>query len=139
MERRKRLFGTMALLACILVLPACGEGQREDGILTYAALNPVSAAVQRSIDNFNKSHTDIQIEIRDYSDDGGLDRLRTELILGKVPDIMEMHYLGKSPDRTENNKDPDPRSGNITSWKHQYNDILTRTADEYWMPYRQMA
>ncbi|MCI8943077.1 MAG: hypothetical protein HFF71_08665, partial [Oscillospiraceae bacterium] len=84
----------------VLVLPACGENQRppeqDEGVLIYAALNPVSSEVQKSIEFFNNEHTDIQIEIHDYSDEGGLERLQTELVLGKVPDIMEMHYFGKT-------------------------------------------
>lgn len=134
-SRWKRALSFFLLLTCTLSLPACGEGQRpsdKDGVLIYAALNPVSSSVQSSIDAFNKRHTDVQIEIQDYSNDGGLDRLRTELVLGQVPDIMEMHYLGKSDERTE--YDPTKKS-----WKNPYNDVLIRPEDEYWMPYQQMA
>ena len=54
------------------------------------------------------------------------------MVLGQVPDIMEMHYLGKSDERTE--YDPTKKS-----WKNPYNDVLIRPEDEYWMPYQQMA
>ena len=138
----KRLAFFLALPICALVLPACGGDQRppepEDGVLTYAALNPVTSEVQRSVDIFNESHTDVRIEIRDYSDEGGLDRFRIELALGRVPDIMEMHYLGTSPDRTGENNDS-IKDGNTTTWKSHRNSTLKRPKDEYWMPYRQMA
>ena len=132
----------LLLLICALVLSACGENQRpleaEEGVLTYAALNPVTSEVQKSVDRFNENHTDVQIEIRDYSDEGGLDRLRTELVLGKVPDIMEMHYLGTSPSRTGKNNDT-IKTGNTRTWKFTGSSTLERPKDEYWMPYQQMA
>ena len=131
----------LALLA-VLVLPGCGERQlspeQEDGVLIYAALNPVSKSLQNSVDFFNERHEDVRIEIRDYSDEGGRERLQTELVLGQVPDIMEMHYLGQSSDRTGKNSS-DIKSGNTTSWRYTGNSTLRRPADEYWMPYRQMA
>ncbi len=121
----------LAALSCVLVLPACGENQQppeaENDILIYAALNPVSSEVQKSIEFFNNERTDIQIEIHDYSDEGGLERLQTELVLGKVPDIMEMHYWGKAG----------PKVSVVGSYviPGSYADA----ADEHWMPYRVMA
>ncbi len=136
----------LIIWVCILLLTACEAGGEEHvaepkgGVLTYAALNPVTAATQKTVEQFNDTHTDVQIEIRDYSDEGGLDRLRTELVLGQIPDIMEMHYLGKSPSRTGKNNEPEKgRGGNYTSWKTTGNSTLERPADEYWMPYRQMV
>ncbi len=142
-SRWRQLRSLLLILICALVLPACGGDQRppesEDSVLTYAALNPVTSEVQKSVDRFNENHTDVQIEIRDYSGEGGLDRLRTELVLGQVPDIIEMHYLGNSPDRTGKNNDT-IKSGNIKTWKYtNSNSTLKRPKDEYWMPYRQMA
>ena len=129
----KRLVCFLVLLACALVLPACGGDQLppepEEGVLIYAALNPVSKTLQKSVDKFNENHEDVQIEIRDYSDEGGIERLRTELVLGRVPDIMEMHYYGKS--------------GPQLAVDHTLYYVLpgsyTEAADEYWMPYRIMA
>ena len=139
---RKQLRFLLLILICELVLPACGENQfppeAEDSVLTYAALNPVTSEVQKSVNRFNENHTDVQIEIRDYSGEGGLDRLRTELVLGQVPDIMEMHYLGTSPDRTGINNDT-IKSGNTNTWKFTGGSTLERPEDDYWMPYRQMA
>ena len=121
------------LLACVLVLPACGGDQLppepEEGILIYAALNPVSKTLQKSVDKFNENHEDVQIEIRDYSDEGGIERLRTELVLGRVPDIMEMHYYGKSG----------PQVAEDSTFFYVLPGSYTEAADEYWMPYRIMA
>ena len=136
---KKRLF----LLACVLgalVLSACAAGSEDPApdpdvtTLIYAALNPVSGDTQLAMNVFNNSHTDVQIEIRDYSDEGGLERLRTELVLGQVPDIMEMHYFGGSSDRTV-----EVKSGSRASWRFTENSSLDGPEDEYWMPYQQMA
>ena len=120
------------LLICVLVLPACGEHQlppeQEEGVLIYAALNPVSSEIKKSVAVFNNEHTDIQIKIHDYSDEGGLERLQTELVLGRVPDIMEMHYFGKAGPRVA-------AEGSYRVIPGSYADA----ADECWMPYRQMA
>ena len=126
-------YGWFLALLAVLVLPGCGERQlspeQENGVLIYAALNPVSKTLQKSVDKFNENHEDVQIEIRDYSDEGGIERLRTELVLGRVPDIMEMHYYGKS--------------GPQLAVDHTLYYVLpgsyTEAADEYWMPYRIMA
>ncbi|MDE7262715.1 MAG: hypothetical protein K2N78_11755 [Oscillospiraceae bacterium] len=135
-------YGLLLALVCVLVLPACGEDQQspeaEVQVLTYAALNEVSTEIEKSVKLFNKNHTDVQIEIRDYSDEGGLDRLRIEMVLGQIPDIMEMHYFGTDPSRTGRNNS-EIKSMTLTSWKFTGNSTLERMADEYWMPYRQMA
>ena len=123
----------LLFLACVLVLPACGENQlppeSEEGVLIYAALNPVSTELKKSVEKFNKNHEDVQIEIHDYSDEGGLDRLRIELVLGKVPDIMEMHYYGKAG----------PQIGVDYNKYYVIPGNYTEAEDEYWMPYRIMA
>ena len=126
MKRTRKWAGFFFLLAAIL-LTACGEKQDlppepEDGVLTYAALNPVTEELSESIERFNRTHEDVQIEVRDYSDKNGIDRLFTELALGQVPDMMEMHRFGRSKDAAPADL---PYRG--------------RPAGEYWMPYRQMA
>ena len=127
----KKYMWVLALLV-VFLLPACGEDQRpletEDGVLIYAALNPVSSEIKKSVAVFNNEHTDIQIKIHDYSDEGGLERLQTELVLGRVPDIMEMHYFGKAGPRVA-------AEGSYRVIPGSYADA----ADECWMPYRQMA
>ena len=110
-------------LVCVLFLFSCGISQEaEDGVLTYAALNKPSKEVLSSIKDFNEKHPDTPIEILDYSDEFGLERLRTELALGRVPDIIEMYRAGKGDDRVSLSK--------------IYEE---RPEGEYWMPYRQMA
>lgn len=125
-------YGLLLVLLAALVLPACGEHQlppeQEEGVLIYAALNPVSSEIKKSVAVFNNEHTDIQIKIHDYSDEGGLERLQTELVLGRVPDIMEMHYFGKAGPRVA-------AEGSYRVIPGSYADA----ADECWMPYRQMA
>ena len=126
-------YGWLLALLAVFLLPACGGDQLppepEEGVLIYAALNPVSNELKESVQKFNENHPDARIEIRDYSDEGGIERLRTELVLGQVPDIMEMHYYGKS--------------GPQLAVDHTSYYVLpgsyTEAADEYWMPYRIMA
>lgn len=126
------------IASLILVLPACGGDQRppeevqeeHENVLIYAALNPMSQEVKSSIKKFNNTHEDLQIEVHDYSDEGGIERLRTELVLGKVPDIMEMHCYGKE-------------SG-VSAATDPYNALVKPGSysgpdGEYWMPYRQMV
>ena len=126
-------YGWLLALLAVFLLPACGGDQLppepEEGILIYAALNPVSKTLQKSVDKFNENHEDVQIEIRDYSDEGGIERLRTELVLGRVPDIMEMHYYGKSG----------PQVAEDSTFFYVLPGSYTEAADEYWMPYRIMA
>lgn len=118
------------LLAAVVALAACSAGgenqtvdlQMEEGVLIYAALNPTSDELQKTIELFNKSQTDVRIEIRDYSDENGMQRLFTELALGQVPDIMEMHRLG---------------GGKDTAWA--YDSYKDRPEGERWMPYQQMV
>ena len=123
----------LAAVSCVLVLPACGENQNapepDENILIYAALNPVSKELAHSVELFNRDHPDTQIEIHDYSDEGGLKRLQTELVLGKVPDIMEMHYFGKAGPRVA----ADNNSYRVVPGSY------ADAADEHWMPYRVMA
>ena len=114
----------MVLVAVLLA--GCAEKdippKPEDGVLVYAALNPMTEDLEKSITRFNTSHEDVQIEVRDYSDESGVDRLVTELSLGQVPDIMELHRLGDGQDTA-----------------FAYDSYLARPENEYWMPYRQLA
>ncbi len=129
-------YGCLLVLLAALVLPGCGRAggeelppEPEEGVLIYAALNPVSNALEKSVARFNEDHEDVQIEIRDYSDEGGLKRLQTELVLGKVPDIMEMHYFGKAG----------PQVASDNGSYHVIPGLYEEAEDEYWMPYRQMV
>ena len=83
----------LLLLVCALGLSACkfagGEGPaykiRNENALTYAALNPITSRTEGLIKMFNKAHGDIQIEVLDYSDKNGPQRLLLELMAGQVP------------------------------------------------------
>lgn len=152
-ELKKKWIFLLACLLAAFVLPACGAGgkapvegpaegpESEPDVttLTYAALNPISDELTRFVALFNKNHEDVRMEILDYSDEGGLERLRTELVLGQVPDIMEMHYYGKGGSTVG------PSSREYYGGYHPkyYDGIVpgkyTPPADEYWMPYRQMV
>lgn len=64
-------------------------------ILTYATMY-LSYEMRERIIEFNKSQTACRIEIRDYSEfntnddyNAGLTKLNTEIIAGKVPDILD--------------------------------------------------
>ncbi len=120
------------LMVGMLFLTACGDQVRppkaEEGVLTYAALNPITEELNLYIDDFNNSHSDVQIEIRDYSDEHGVERLLTELALGWAPDIMEMYRVG--------GRVGDQRGSDVQYNFYHYKD---HQADNYWMPYRQMA
>lgn len=98
-------------------------------MLIYAALNPVTNELTQSIEKFNEIHTDVQIEIRDYSDEGGRERLQTELVLGKVPDIMELRCYG------EDGKDLLKGVYDVQHLPGSY----TGPEGGYFMPYRQMV
>ena len=125
---RRPLRLPLLLFLLSLFLTACSAGddglppEAEDGVLVYAALNPVSGTLLDSVEKFNKAHTDVQIEIRDYSDENGAQRILTELVLGRVPDIMEMRRLG---------------AGKDTAYSTMGNE--DRPEGEYWMPYRQLV
>ena len=72
---------------------------QERTILTYATMYLDYEMRERIID-FNKSQTQYRIEIRDYSEfntqddyNAGLTKLNTEIIAGKVPDILDTSGL----------------------------------------------
>ena len=120
------------LVTGMLLLAGCGDRVRppkaEEGVLTYAALNPVSEELAEQIEKFNTAHSDVRIEIRDYSDENGVERLLTELSLGWVPDIMEMYRTGgRVGDKIHNDI------------QYNFHHYVDHPADNYWMPYRQMA
>lgn len=132
---RWRVFVLVLAIAAACILAACGDGgseeplpEPEEGVLTYAALNPLTSIQKRRFLNFNKNHKDVQIEVLDYSDEGGIDRLLTELAIGKVPDIMELHRLGSGKGLGSGEDITGYAMGDIKS-----------SEGEYWMPYRQMA
>ena len=133
---RKRILGGVLLLAALL-LAACSADkgkedfppEPEDGVLIYAALNPVSYEVEQSISRFNEAHGDIQIEVRDYSDEGGPQRLLVELAAGRVPDIMELQRIGR---------EDLPSVADVEAlWSTSPLDA--DQSGSWWMPYRRLA
>lgn len=124
-------YGWLLVLLAVLTLTACGENQLppepEEGVLTYAALDPLTAEQEKKINIFNRMHEDVQIEVLDYSDENGVDRLLTELALGQVPDIMDLHRQGKN--------------GRDTPFLYvgYYVGRRRRPEGAYWLPYQQLV
>lgn len=92
----KRIAAALSALLMIPALAACkdaggvtGTFDWDENVLVYASLNG-AAACREAVDKFNSAHTDVQIEVRDYSGEGGLARLTTEILAGKIPDIIEL-------------------------------------------------
>ena len=75
--------------------PAPGQEQEIDPdkeVLVFAQLSGSNSerSVRRDvIDRFNRTHDDVQIVVKDYSDDQGPDRLLVEMASGQVPDIID--------------------------------------------------
>ena len=95
--KRRRVW--MVLLAALLVLAGCKDagGQQQEhseNILIYANLRE-SGSNREAIDEFNRTHEDVQIEVRDYLEaegNGDRSRLLAEIISGKGPDIIDMGF-----------------------------------------------
>lgn len=86
------LFMIPALAACKDAGGVTGTFDWDENVLVYAALRE-EAMYREAVDEFNSTHTDVQIEVRDYSGEGGLDRLTTEILAGKIPDIIELQQM----------------------------------------------
>lgn len=136
---KRKLPLPLLLLCALLLLSACSAGDEkpelppepEEGVLIYAALNPVTPELKTSVNRFNESHPDAKLEIRDYSDEGGPERLLVELVAGRVPDIMELHQTGTGMYATSN---PTPEA----MW---FRDPFSEepVSRAFWMPYRQLV
>ena len=135
-RNRGRIILPLLFLTWIMFLSACAPGiqdlppKPEDGVLIYAALNPIANSLRTRVDSFNKNHEDVQIELRDYSDENGVQRLMVELSAGMVPDIMELHRTSKPGANYLN------AEGYCFAWSTADIDY---PLEEYWMPYRQLA
>ena len=95
----KRIAASLSALLMIPALAACkdaggvtGTFDWDENVLVYASLNG-AAACREAVDKFNSAHTDVQIEVRDYSDEEGYQRLLAEIAAGRMPDILEMTGL----------------------------------------------
>ena len=94
---KKRVGLILLLAAAALTLAACaagGKGDSAEEITTLIYANLTEGGVDRqAVEKFNRTHTDVQIEVRDYFDEEGSDgkeRLFTEIAAGKMPDIIDM-------------------------------------------------
>ena len=93
-------WGDMGMEAEIVLLTEQDASVLEDRtVLTYATMY-LSYDMRERIIDFNKSQTECRIEIRDYSEfntqddyNAGLTKLNTEIIAGKVPDILDTNGL----------------------------------------------
>ena len=93
------------LLAFLLLLPACGSKDEEtddNGVvhLTYAALGEEAVGKAQSIaKKFNLKHQDIKIDVKEYIGGNGRsdkDLLLTEILTGKIPDILDLGGVGST-------------------------------------------
>ena len=95
-----RRWGENGLEAEVVLLTEQDRSVLQDRtILTYATMY-LSYEMRERIIDFNKSQTNYRIEIRDYSEfntqddyNAGLTKLNTEIIAGKVPDILDTSGL----------------------------------------------
>lgn len=98
---KKRIWAGLLVLAAVF-LAGCAEKElpptQKEGVLIYACMNPQDRMMQSYVNLFNKDHEDVQIEVRDYSGEEGIQRLLVELAVGQVPDIMDLHMIGETED-----------------------------------------
>ena len=71
------------------------EAETDGSVLTFAILNPLENRTKFLVNSFNSSHEDVQIEVWDYSDENGVQRLLLDLVAGNIPDVMELHQYGE--------------------------------------------
>lgn len=102
MKRWRRLF---VLLLATTVLTACRQvSAPEPGVTTLIYAKVSNDGVDwEAVKKFNRTHEDVQIEVRNYSllsENGkhGIDLLMAEIAAGQVPDIIE---LGSSENTTQ--------------------------------------
>jgi len=94
-QNRRCLVVLFLILLLPLVLPACAPADGENpGVTTLIYANLTEDGVDRgAVDRFNRTHTDVQIEVQDYFEENGQsgrDRLMVEMAAGKIPDIIDL-------------------------------------------------
>ena len=141
MKKTRTWAGLLVLVAVFLA--GCAEKdippKPEDGVLIYAALNKLSPWLEYNIEMYNGVHPDTQIEVRDYSDESGPQRLMTELMLGSVPDIIEMQRMGyrKSTMRIPDIASPFDPEYTEPMWR--FTPFDADTSEQFYMPYRALV
>lgn len=86
------IFAVCLLTSCKDADEVTGTFDWDEDVLVFASLYE-DPAWRESVDEFNSTHTDVQIEVRDYSGEGGLSRLTTEILAGKIPDIIDLQLM----------------------------------------------
>ena len=100
----KLIVALFVFLLSICVLTACSAGGEDlpadRNVLIYASFQPfgVEQDMELAIEVFNQTHTDVQIEAKDYWGNSfetaaqGREQLITEILTGRVPDIIDLGY-----------------------------------------------
>ena len=126
--KKMRTWAGLLLALAAIILTSCAEKdlppKQENGVLVYACMNPQNSRIQSYVKLFNNTHEDVQIELRDYSGEEGVQRLRVELAAGRVPDIMDLYYFGDIVG---------------SYWSYTIPTVSDAPEGEYWMPYRQLV
>lgn len=95
--RNKGYITWTVIILSLLVLSACSAGGENPGVTTLVYANLTEGGVDRgAVDQFNRTHKDVQIEVQDYFDVDGNDgwkRLLTEISAGNIPDILDMRGM----------------------------------------------
>ncbi|GAB2777476.1 ABC transporter substrate-binding protein [Amycolatopsis magusensis] len=94
-----------ALAACLLgvVLTACGSGESGDSgpvKLTFQSLSDQPGAIEqtkKTVDEWNRTHPDTQVEIVQAGWDGVYDKLITQFNAGSAPDVIHYEAAGIVP------------------------------------------
>jgi ABC-type glycerol-3-phosphate transport system substrate-binding protein len=125
-------YGWLLALLVVFLLPACTAGGQDPApepevtTLIYAKVSN-DGVDWEAVNKFNRTHEDVQIEVKNYSllsENGkhGIDLLMAEIAAGQVPDIIELGSSG-----------PTRQPGYKRKWKTAYQDQTCQ------LPYRQMA
>ena len=100
MLKKNRKFIIMTVLLSTLILTACTResGETADGTpvtLVYGTMN-LEQEMSTWIAEYNLTHEDYQIAVREYGQDGfeeGLTRLNAEIVRGNGPDLLDLSNI----------------------------------------------
>ena len=104
MKKIKKMLLTFIALLLAVSCAACG---RADGggpvtltLASFTSLDRSKKELQNAVEQFNREHSDIQIELQDYYGEDyqtaaqNRDRLLTEITAGRGPDIIDLGSVG---------------------------------------------